>query len=220
MIELELIKNIPVLLENPFLEPGDRLVCFGDSLTADDNGYRFFLQQVLEKQNIEVINAGVNGDKTTTALPRIIPDVLEKKPTAVSLYFGTNDACHGHGRWSHEPQVSWQALRDNLKWMVHICRLSGIKKFSINALPGDIEGWAFAEYGERYHHNHATRLAAEEAKTLFVPLDYVFREGAKYHINDRDSRGYYYTKDGIHHTPECSELIAKTMLHCWKMADI
>ena len=34
MIELQLIKNIPVLLEKPFLEAGDRLVCFGDSLTA------------------------------------------------------------------------------------------------------------------------------------------------------------------------------------------
>ena len=219
MIELELIKNIPVLLENPFLEPGDRLVCFGDSLTADDNGYRFFLQQVLEKQNIEVINAGVNGDKTTTALPRIIPDVLEKKPTAVSLYFGTNDACHGHGRWSHEPQVSWQALRDNLKWMVHICRLAGITKFSINSLPGDNEGAPLAEYGTRYDHIQAARHAAEESKTLLVPLDYVFREGAKLHTSELNENGFFYTVDGLHHTPFTAELIAKTMLHSWKMDD-
>ena len=217
MIELELIKNIPVLLEKPFLESGERLVCFGDSLTAAPQGYMFYLKQVLDKCGIEVINAGVNGDKTPTALTRMIKDVIEPKPTAVSFFFGTNDAAHGHGRWAHQPQVSWQALRDNLKWMVQICRNAGIEKFSFNALPGENEGWALAEYAERYHHNHAVRLAAEETGSILVPLDYVFREGAKHHVGERDANGYFYTKDGIHHNSMAAELIAKTMLHSWKI---
>ena len=217
MTEEDLIRSIPVLLEKPFLEPGDKLVCFGDSLTARKEGYFHYLEEALAPRGIVLVNAGVSGDKTPAALTRLERDVLACSPTAVSIFFGTNDAVHGHGRWSHEPQVSWQALRDNLKWMVHLCRLRGIKKFSINSLPGENEGAPLAEYGSRASHIRATRLAAEEAKTLLVPLDFVFGEGAKLHLAERNDQGLYYTCDGMHHTPHTAELVAKTMLHCWKM---
>ena len=217
MTEEDLIRSIPVLLEKPFLEPGDRLVCFGDSLTARPDGYFRRLEAALAPRGIEPINAGVGGDKTPAALTRLERDVISREPTAVSIFFGTNDAVHGHGRWSHEPQVAWQTLRDNLKWMIHLCRLRGIRKFSINVLPGENEGAALAEYGYREPHIRATRLAAEETGVLSVPLDYLFREGAKLHETERDAQGLYYTCDGLHHTPRAAELIAKAMLHCWKM---
>lgn len=217
MTDLERIRTIPVLLEQPFLEPGDRLVCFGDSLTARENGYFLYLRNALEIRGIELINAGVGGDKTPTALLRMERDVLAHKPSAVSLFFGTNDAVHGHGRWSQEPRIAWQTLRDNLKWMVHICRLNGIAKLSINALPGENEGSPLAEYGTRLPHITATRLAAEETGALLVPLDYLFREGAKLHESERSADGLFYTCDGMHHTPETAQLIARAMLHCWNM---
>jgi len=217
MTEEDLIKSIPVLLEKPFLEPGDKLVCFGDSLTERKDGYFHFLEAALAPRGIALVNAGVGGDKTPAALTRLERDVISHAPTAVSFFFGTNDAVHGHGRWSHEPEVAWQTLRDNLKWMVHLCRLQGIKKFSINALPGENEGAPLAEYGYREPHIRATRLAAEEAGTLLVPLDYIFREGAKLHRAEYDAKGLYYTCDGMHHIPRTAELIAKAMLHCWKM---
>ena len=217
MTEHDLIQTIPVLLEAPFLKTGDTLVCFGDSLTARREGYFKYLQEALEPRGIAMINAGVSGDKTPAALTRLERDVLAHKPTAVSLFFGTNDAVHGHGRWAHEPCISWQTLRDNLKWMIHICRLSGIRKFSINVLPGENEGSALAEYGPRYNHIMATRLAAEETGALLVPLDYIFREGAKLHESERNANGLYYTCDGMHHTPETARLIAQAMLHVWNM---
>ena len=217
MNEYELIKQIPVLLEKPFLESGDRLVCFGDSLTESPTGYFPHLESALKKKGIEVINAGLGGDKTTTALTRIKTDVIDRKPTAVSIFFGTNDAVHGHGRWAHEPEVSANTLKDNLKWMVHICRLAGIRKFSINSLPGENEGAPLAEYGTRSCHIQATRHAAEEAKCLLVPLDFIFREGAKQHVAELEANGLFYTYDGLHHTAFSAELICRTMLHVWKM---
>jgi len=217
--ECDLINNIPVLLDKPFLEKGDRLCCYGDSITEAEGptGYVTKLRDALAPKGIEVINAGVGGDKTTTAFPRLFPDVISRQPTAVSLFFGTNDAVHGHGRWSHEPSVAWQTLRDNLKWMVHICRLNGIHKFSINVLPGEPEGWVLAEYGSRANHIRATRLAAEEGKTICVPLDYIFDSGRKLHAADFDANGWYYTKDGLHMNEFGAELMTKTMLHCWKL---
>ena len=219
MTEDNLIHTIPVLLDKPFLEAGDKLVCFGDSLTARPEGYFHYLEKALVPKGIVLINSGVSGDKTPAALTRLERDVISHTPSAVSIFFGTNDAIHGHGRWSHEPEVAWQTLRDNLKWMIHLCRLKGIKKFSINILPGENEGVALAEYGYREPHIHATRLAAEETGTILVPLDYVFREGAKIHEYERDEQGLYYTCDGLHHTPQSAELIAKTMFHCWNMED-
>ena len=59
MTEYDLIKTIPVLLEKPFLEPGDKLVCFGDSLTARLNGYFHYLEEALASRGITLINAGL-----------------------------------------------------------------------------------------------------------------------------------------------------------------
>ena len=50
----------------PFLEKGEKLVCFGDSLTAGDSSYVSYLQTALPDN--EIINAGRGGDKTTWAL--------------------------------------------------------------------------------------------------------------------------------------------------------
>ena len=55
-------------LTTKFLEPGETLICFGDSLTHADPGYVSVLQERLPDNKI--INAGVGGDKTPTALMR------------------------------------------------------------------------------------------------------------------------------------------------------
>lgn len=66
------------------------LVCFGDSITAEDV---FFdgtprltprLQRIFS--NWEVVNAGVPGDNTFDALNRIEEDVLSHKPDFVTVF--------------------------------------------------------------------------------------------------------------------------------------
>ena len=52
MTDLERIRTIPVLLEQPFLEPGDRLVCFGDSIT---HGYPYPGMGTLEGPNFPAL---------------------------------------------------------------------------------------------------------------------------------------------------------------------
>ena len=64
MTEDNLIHTIPVLLDKPFLEAGDKLVCFGDSLTARPEGYFHYLEKALVPKGIVLINSGVSGDKT------------------------------------------------------------------------------------------------------------------------------------------------------------
>ena len=72
---------------------GSVVICFGDSLTAGyetapEESYPHVLSGFLEQP---VINAGVNGDTTQTALQRLQRDVLEKDPLLVVVILGGND---------------------------------------------------------------------------------------------------------------------------------
>jgi lysophospholipase L1-like esterase len=64
-----------------------KIICFGDSITK--RGYPAELAKLL---GVEVLNAGVGGNTTTGALRRLQTDVLDKNPTLVVVFFGTNDS--------------------------------------------------------------------------------------------------------------------------------
>jgi acyl-CoA thioesterase-1 len=72
---------------------GKNIICFGDSITkgegaADDKAYPEVLRKLLGRS---VINAGVSGDTTITALERLEEDVLDKSPFLVIVELGGND---------------------------------------------------------------------------------------------------------------------------------
>jgi acyl-CoA thioesterase I len=79
------IKNIHPL--------GTNIICFGDSLTfgtgaKKDMDYPSQLSRMLSKP---IINAGVPGDTTASALARLQKDVLAKSPRIVLITLGGND---------------------------------------------------------------------------------------------------------------------------------
>ena len=200
-------------LEQKFLADGETLVCFGDSLTAANPGYVSALQAKLTKNT--VVNAGRGGDKTPWALTRFQSDVLDRKPDALSILLGANDAAVGRGRWADEPMVTPEAYRCNLVWMVHLARLSGIRKISIATPLGAFEGDTFREQGDILaQYALAARHAADEAKVRLVPLDAMFREEWAKHPGHT---GLLLTRDGTHPTQEGYALIAKTMCRAWRM---
>ncbi|MBC6971224.1 SGNH/GDSL hydrolase family protein [Bacillus sp. Xin] len=91
------------------------LVCFGDSITADETFWNETprLTPRLQEQfpNWKIENAGVSGDNTFDALRRIEEDVLSYEPTFVTVFFGANDAaCH--------KQVPLQEYKSNLMEIV------------------------------------------------------------------------------------------------------
>jgi lysophospholipase L1-like esterase len=79
------IKNI-----HPF---GKNIICFGDSLTFGTGAkegldYPSQLSQMISQP---IINAGVPGDTTASALARLQKDVLSKSPHIVLITLGGND---------------------------------------------------------------------------------------------------------------------------------
>ena len=84
------------------LKKGDRVVFLGDSITqggVGPKGYVTMIKTTLaEKQKdlgIEVIGAGISGNKVPDIQKRLDKDVLAKKPSVVVVYIGINDVWHG-----------------------------------------------------------------------------------------------------------------------------
>ncbi len=72
---------------------GENIICFGDSLTfgtgaSENMDYPSQLSRLISKP---IINAGVPGDTTETALARLEEDVLSQSPRMVLLTLGGND---------------------------------------------------------------------------------------------------------------------------------
>lgn len=80
---------------------GSRIVFFGDSITEQGdkpNGYVSLLRDTLKSSSretfVEVIGAGISGNKVPDLLERIDRDVLARRPTVVVVYIGINDVWH------------------------------------------------------------------------------------------------------------------------------
>jgi len=88
---------------------GENIICFGDSLTygtgaSQNMGYPSQLSRLISKP---IINAGVPGDTTATALTRLERDVLSRSPRMVLITLGGNDL---KNRMSKE--VAYQNLKN------------------------------------------------------------------------------------------------------------
>jgi lysophospholipase L1-like esterase len=98
---------------SPFAD-GDRIVCLGDSITQGGNGptgYVGLLRAAFAAAGhpaVEVLNAGVGGNKVPDLLKRYERDVLAAKPTAVFIYIGINDVWH-HGGDLGAPKQRFEA---------------------------------------------------------------------------------------------------------------
>ena len=88
--------------DEPKLKAGDRIVFLGDSITqqgAGPKGYVTLIKQAIQQKHpdlgIEVIGAGISGNKVPNLQARVDKDVIAKKPTIMVIYIGINDVWHG-----------------------------------------------------------------------------------------------------------------------------
>lgn len=80
---------------------GGTLIFFGDSITQQGTrpgGYISLVSDAIAESysecNIQVIGAGVGGNKVPDLLKRLDRDVLSKQPDVVMIYIGINDVWH------------------------------------------------------------------------------------------------------------------------------
>ncbi|MDF9557592.1 SGNH/GDSL hydrolase family protein [Bacillus tropicus] len=175
------------------------LVCFGDSITADevffDGTSRLTprLQRIFS--NWEVVNAGVPGDTTFDALNRIEEDVLSHKPDFITVFLGTNDAVSFS-------QGSLQAYKENLEKIVN--HISSGKVLLISPAPVD----------EERQHNRTNEVLRQYADVV----EEVAKETGSYFLNlyaemiqERDYKTFVDNdeRDGLHFGIEGYEYLGK-----------
>ncbi|MDM5428654.1 GDSL-type esterase/lipase family protein [Bacillus mycoides] len=155
------------------------LVCFGDSITADEiffDGTPRLTPRLQEMfPNWKVVNAGVPGDNTLDALQRIEEDVLSHEPDFVTVFIGTNDSV------LFDP-VPLQSYKENLEEIVSA--ISPEKVLLISPAPVD----------------EVARKTGSHFLNLYVEM--IQEENYKIFVEDEE-------KDGLHFGAEGYAYLAK-----------
>jgi lysophospholipase L1-like esterase len=109
---------------------GERIVFLGDSITqggAGPGGYvtlvREAIAAALPDKGVEVLGAGISGNKGPDLELRLDRDVLAKKPTTVVVYIGINDVWHSQ-RGQGTPK---EAFDKGLRSLVERIRAGGAR---------------------------------------------------------------------------------------------
>jgi lysophospholipase L1-like esterase len=198
------------------LKRGDRIIFFGDSLTAlavrdshvpEGKGYIPVVREALRSKGIEVDSVATGGHKVTNLLMRVDGDVLTKKPTVVVIQIGVNDANAGISPETFKAQLleligKLEKGGAKVIQCTCTCRIEGYNPE--NALDKKLD--AFAE---------VARGIAREKKLPLVDLRQAFIDYWKQHNPDNKPKGFL-TYDGNHWTETGHQYVAQQMLKKFK----
>ena len=194
------------------LKQGDRIIFFGDSLTAlaikDSNvsegkGYVPLVRAALKDRGVDVDAVATGGHKVTDLLKRVDKDVLSKKPSIVVIQIGVNDASAGVTPEQFRTQLI--ELIDKLHkggatviQCTCTCRIEGYDTEN----PMDKKLDALAD---------VARLIAREKQLPLVDLRKAFIDYWKEHNRENKPKGFL-TYDGNHWTEAGHKYVAEQML--------
>ncbi len=203
--------------ETPSLKKGDRIVFLGDSITAGGTrpkGYVTLIKKALTEKHkdldLEIIGAGISGNKVPDLQRRLDKDVLAKKPTVVVIYIGINDVWHGEkdparGTSKEKFEAGLKEIIGkikNAKARVILCTPSviGEKTDGSNTLDSKLD-----EYSA------ISRRVAREEKVQLCDLRKAFLEHLKKNNSKNEERGIL-TNDRVHLNEAGNRFVADVML--------
>jgi lysophospholipase L1-like esterase len=202
------------------LRKGDRIVFLGDSITEggekNPKGYVRLIRKELEEKHpdlgVEVVGAGVSGNKVPDLQRRLEHDVLARKPTVVVIYIGINDVWHGEKDPARgTPKEKYEAgLKDIIGRLkdagarVVLCTPSviGEKKNGANNLDTRLDDYA-----------DVSRAVARETHVGLCDLRKGFQDYLKEHNADDKEKGVL-TGDRVHLNDAGNRFVADTILKC------
>jgi lysophospholipase L1-like esterase len=159
-----------MLLAAPVIASADKLVCFGDSVTA---GYG-----VPEGQSycdrFGGIDAGVGGDTTRTGRLRFQRDVLARRPDVVTIAFGLGDS------YFDARNVPLSEYRANIRYFVETLKDRGIRPILVTPNVtmrywANISVWPYVQELRSVAHNQKVDLVdayREFAETVVTGIGY------------------------------------------------
>jgi lysophospholipase L1-like esterase len=194
------------------LKKGDRIIFFGDSLTAlavkdknvpEGKGYVPLVREALKDKAVEVDAVATGGHKVTDLLKRVDADVIAKKPTYVFIQIGVNDASKGVTPDEFRAQLleligKLQAGGASVIPCTCTCRIEGYA--ADNAMDQKLDALA-----------DVARGIAKEKNLPLVDLRKAFREYWKANNPENKPKGFL-TYDGNHWTEAGHRYVMEQML--------
>jgi len=108
-----------------FFQPKDRIVFLGDSITEQyqySNAIELYLTTRFPDAGFFFLNAGIGGDTANGGANRFKSQVLDEKPTKVTINFGMNDG--GYGKFN--PQSN-KVFVEKTTLMLDMATKAGVK---------------------------------------------------------------------------------------------
>jgi lysophospholipase L1-like esterase len=196
------------------LKKGDRIIFFGDSLTAlavkdknvpEGKGYVPMVREALKDRGVEVDAVATGGHKVTDLLKRVDADVIAKKPTYVFIQIGVNDASKGVTPDEFRAQLleligKLQAGGASVIQCTCTCRIEGYD--TANEKGMDLKLDTLAD---------VARGIAKEKNLPLVDLRKAFRDYWKQYNPENKPKGFL-TYDGNHWTEAGHKYVMEQMM--------
>ena len=214
---ITLLLLLPVILVSSTLPPKKiKVVFFGDSITeagVQKTGYITKLDSMIRQMrlpdSVELVGAGIGGNKVYDLYLRMETDVLEKNPDIVVIYVGINDVWHkagaGTGTDADKYEKFYRAIIKKLqdkKIKVILCTPSviGEKTDNSNQQDGDL--------------NHYSNVIRNIAKDLLLPVCDLRTSFAAYlqANNPGNAEKGILTSDRVHLNEKGNAFVAGEML--------
>lgn len=204
-----------------------KIVTIGDSITEAGKypgGYVWLLERYLNalypEGQIEIINAGISGNKATDMQARFQKDVIEKKPDLVMINVGVNDVWHAFFDFQNlqfYPQgnlptgVPLAEYREKLTQMVEAASSAGIRVVLLSPTPirEVLDG---PENHRLQEYIAAMREIGLQNKCLFIDLNAPFREVIGTFQKHAGKTLNLLAADGVHPNPSGYRIMAFTIL--------
>lgn len=203
---------------------GNRLVAFGDSMTRgygvpEGDGWVEILANTADSRlgsNVEVFNAGGNGNTSSEGLARMSADVLPHLPATVLIEFGGNDPVN-----DPERHVPMEVFRRNLEGMITGIRQAG-GECVILTFPVIISSQHLTANDPSFSsrggidkvvasYREETRQCAARMDVPLLDLDRLSRRWIKEKGSDA-----IVAPDGVHWTPTANRLVATAVLEFFR----
>jgi acyl-CoA thioesterase-1 len=199
-----------------------RIVMLGDSITQIGEGpggyvwlVRHYMNALYPAQNIEVINAGISGNRSNDMLARYQTDVLDRKPDLVTISVGVNDVWHGfydnHPLGDGPRGIKLEDYRRNVEELVTKAEAIGARVVMLSATP-IYEEFGNNENAKQAHYNAALRDIARHHHLVYVDYQKPMREIVTSYRKRTGGRDNFLTVDGVHMNAEGNKVMAHTLL--------
>lgn len=201
------------------LRKGERIVFLGDSITqagAGPTGYVTLARNALTEKHpdakMEVIGAGISGNKVTDLQRRLQSDVISKEPSVVVVYIGINDVWHGEKDPSRGtyPELFASGLRD----VIGRCRLAGARVVLCTpSVIGEKTDGSNPLDAKLDEYSEISRKVARQSGTELCDLRAAFQTYLKANNPENKESGIL-TSDRVHLNDEGNKFVAATLLKC------